>query len=60
MSEGDGFHLPCLRETLCNEVVMLKLGLDHLKFKNSENGAEMVNFGQKLSFIIFFIFLVNT
>ena len=60
MSEDDGFCLPCLRDTLRNEVVKVKLGLDHLKFKNSENGAEMVSFGQKLSFIKFFHFLVNT
>ena len=59
MSEDDGFLLPCLRDTLHNEVVMFKLGLDHVKFKNSENGAEMVSFGQKLSFIIFFQFLVQ-
>ena len=53
MSEDDGFLQPCLKDTLCNEVVKLKIGLDHLKFKSHENGAEMVSFGQKLSFIIF-------
>ena len=60
MSEDDRFLLPCLRDTLRNKVVMLKLGLDHLKFKSSENGAEMVSFGQKLSFIKKFHFLVNS
>ena len=60
MSEDDGFLLLCLRDTLRNEVVILKLGLDHLKFKNRENGAEMVSFGQKLSFIKLFHFLVNS
>ena len=47
MSEDDGFLLLCLTDTVRNEVVKLKLGLDHLKFKSSENGAEMVSFGQK-------------
>ena len=37
-------------------MLKLKLGLDHLKFKSSENGPEMMSFGQKFSFIIFFIF----
>ena len=59
-SEDDGFLLLCMRDSLCNEVVKLKLGLDYLKFKNSENGAEMVSFGQKLSFIKCFHFLVNS
>ena len=56
MSEDGGFHLLCLRDMVHNEVVKVKLGLDHLKFKNSENGAEMVSFGQKLSFIKIFSF----
>ena len=56
VSEDDGFLLLCLRDTLHKEVVKLKLGLDHLKFKNSKNGAEMVSFGQKLSFIKCFLF----
>ena len=43
-------------ETLPNEVVMLKLGLDHLKFKSSGNGVEIESLGQKLSFINFFSF----
>ena len=46
MSEDHEVLLPCLRDTLCNKVVMLKIGLDHLKFKSSKNGAEMVSFGQ--------------
>ena len=60
MSEDDEILLPCLTDTLHNEVVKLKLGLEHLKFKSSGNGVEIVSLGQKLSFIKFFHFLVNT
>ena len=49
-SEDNGFHLLCLRDTLHNKMVMLKLGLDHLKFKNSENGDEMERFWPKIEF----------
>ena len=38
------------------QVLKLKLGLDQLKFKSSKNGAEMVRFGQRLSFNICFHF----
>ena len=60
MSEDDEILLPCLTDTLHNEVVKLKLGLEHLKFKSSGNGVEIVSLGPKLSFINFFHFLVNT
>ena len=60
MSKDDEILLLCWTDTLYNEVVKLKLGLDHLKFKSSENGAEMMSLDQKLSFIIFFLFLVNS
>ena len=56
MSEDDEIFLLCLRATLRNEVVKLKIGLDHLKFKSSETGAKNVSFGQKLSFFTFFSF----
>ena len=56
MSEDDEFLLPSLRGTIYNEVVMLKLGLDHLKFISSANGVEIVSLGHKLSFIKFFHF----
>ena len=60
MSEDDEILLPCLTDTLRNEVVKLKLGLEHLKFKSCQNEVEIVSLGPKLSFINFFHFLVNT
>ena len=57
MSGDDEIFLMFLRGTLCNEVVKLKIELDHLKFESSENGAEIISFGQKVTFIKFFSFL---
>ena len=53
VSEDNEILLPCLRDTLHNEEVKLKIGLDHLTFKSSENGAEMMSIGQNMSFIKF-------
>ena len=62
MSEDDDeILLAYLRDNLHNEVIELKIWLDHLKFKSSENRAEIImSFGQKLSFLNFFHFLVNS
>ena len=63
MSEDNKIVLPCLTDMICSKVVGVEFGLDHLKFKNSKNGAEMLNFWPKIEFhkclFIFGQYLLN-
>ena len=56
MSQGDqGVH----RDTYCIERVKVRLGWEHLKWKNVKNGVEMMSFGWKMSIVKFHPVLAN-
>ena len=47
------------RDTYCIERVKVRLGWEHLKWKNVKNGVEMMSFGQKMSIVKFHPVLAN-
>ena len=49
----------CHRDTYCIERVKVRLGWEHLKWKNVKNGVETMSFGRKMSIIKFHPVLAN-
>ena len=43
----------CHRDTYCIERVKVRLGWEHLKWKNAKNGVETMSFGRKMSIVKF-------
>ena len=49
----------CRRDTYCIERVKVRLGWEHLKWKNVKNGVETMSFGRKMSIVKFHPGLAN-
>ena len=49
----------CRRDTYCIERVKVRLGWEHLKWKNVKNGVETMSFGRKMSIVKFRPVLAN-
>ena len=49
----------CCRDTYCIKRVKVRLGWEHLKWKNVKNGVETMSFGRKMSIVKFHPVLAN-